>query len=165
MFKALKWGCSLSPLSWVYVLMGATTEASAECWIWLCGRRNTNSSNFFFNVAYGGFQAFSLGVELELHFLVTATAIATPDSSRVWDLHHSSRQHWILNSLSRVRDRTLSLKDTSQVHFHWATAGTLLMCFNKKLFAVVWVTGESIREIFLRKWDLGMDLEKWVGCF
>jgi len=34
------------------------------------------------------------------------------------------------------------------------------MCFNKKLFAVVWVTGESIREIFLRKWDLGMDLEK-----
>ena len=39
----------------------------------------------------------SLGVESELQLLAFATAIATPDTSHVCDLHQSSRQHWILN--------------------------------------------------------------------
>ena len=29
---------------------------------------------------------------------------AMPDSSRIYDLHHSSQQCWILNPLSKVRD-------------------------------------------------------------
>ena len=39
------------------------------------------------------------------------------------DLQQSSRQRRILNPLSRVRDRTLVLVDTSQVHFCCATTG------------------------------------------
>ena len=55
-----------------------------------------------------------LGVELELH--LPATATATPYLSHVFDLHHSSRQHRILNPLSRAGDRTHVLMDTSWVH-------------------------------------------------
>ena len=50
-----------------------------------------------------------LGVELELQLLVTATATATPDLSCICDLHHSSRQHQILNPLSEARDLTHNL--------------------------------------------------------
>ena len=45
-----------------------------------------------------------LGVELELHLLAYTTARAVPDPSHVCDLHHSSRQHWILNPLSEAKD-------------------------------------------------------------
>ena len=34
------------------------------------------------------------------------------------DLQHSSRQHRILNPLSKARDRTCVLMDASQIHFH-----------------------------------------------
>ena len=42
------------------------------------------------------------------------TATATPDLSRVCDLHHSSQQHWLLNPLSEARDRTRNLMVPSQ---------------------------------------------------
>ena len=45
-----------------------------------------------------------LGVESELLLLAYATATATPDPSHVCKLHHSSRQRWILNPLSKARD-------------------------------------------------------------
>ena len=47
-----------------------------------------------------------LGVESELQLLAYATATATPDLSPVFNLHHSSLQHWILNPLSKARDQT-----------------------------------------------------------
>ena len=47
-----------------------------------------------------------LGVELELQLPAYATATAMPFSSRVGYLHCSSRQLWILNPLSKVRDQT-----------------------------------------------------------
>ena len=56
-----------------------------------------------------------LGIELELQLPVYTTAIATPDPRRVCDLHHSSRQHRILNPLSKARDRTCILMDASRV--------------------------------------------------
>ena len=49
-----------------------------------------------------------LVVELELQPLSYATATAMPDPSCICDLHHTSRQHWILNPLSEAKDRTLS---------------------------------------------------------
>ena len=50
-----------------------------------------------------------------LHHSPTATA--TPDLSRVCDLHHSSRQHWILNPLiSDARARTRNLMVPRQIH-------------------------------------------------
>ena len=34
---------------------------------------------------------------------------------------------WILNPLSKAKDQTCVLMDTSQNHFHWATTGTPLL--------------------------------------
>ena len=44
-----------------------------------------------------------------------ACTTAMPDLSHVCNLHHNSWQHWILDSLSKARDRTHVLMDTSQV--------------------------------------------------
>ena len=38
--------------------------------------------------------------------------------SRICNLHHSSRQHWILNPLSQARSQTHVLMDTSRIHYH-----------------------------------------------
>ena len=56
------------------------------------------------------------GVEWELQPPTYTIATATRDLSHICHLQHSSRQRQILNPLSRVRDRTLILMDTSQVH-------------------------------------------------
>ena len=45
-----------------------------------------------------------LGVKSELHLPVYATATATQVPGHIWDLPHSSQQHWILNLLSEARD-------------------------------------------------------------
>ena len=58
-----------------------------------------------------------LGIKSELQLLVYATATATPDQSRVCDLHHSSWKRWMLNPLSEARDQTCILMDTSQILF------------------------------------------------
>ena len=52
------------------------------------------------------------------------TATATWDPNHVFNLHGSSQQHWILNPMSKARDGTHVLMDTSQVCDHWATTGT-----------------------------------------
>ena len=64
---------------------------------------------FFFFFVFSGLhlqhmEVPRLGVELELQLPAYATAIATPDPSCVCDLLHSSRQCWILNTLSKARD-------------------------------------------------------------
>ena len=46
------------------------------------------------------------GVSLELELHTYATATAMPDPSCICDLHHSSRQHRILNPRSEARDGT-----------------------------------------------------------
>ena len=45
-----------------------------------------------------------LGVELELQLLAYTTATAMQGLSHVFNLHHSSWQHQVLNPLSEVRD-------------------------------------------------------------
>ena len=56
-----------------------------------------------------------LGVESELKLPAYTTAIATAmwDLSHVCNLSHSSWQCWIHNPLSKARDQTLILMDTS----------------------------------------------------
>ena len=56
-----------------------------------------------------------LGVESELQLLAYTAATAIWDPSHVYNLHHSSRGHWILNPLSKARDRTCILMDPSLV--------------------------------------------------
>ena len=58
-----------------------------------------------------------LGVELDQQLPASTTATATPDWSHVCHLHHSSRQHRMLNPLSEARDGTCILVDTGQIHF------------------------------------------------
>ena len=87
-------------------------------------------SSFLFFFGFGGFlfcflglkvyhmEVLGLGVESELQLPAYITATTMQDLSRVCDLHHSSRQHWILYPLSKARDQTWVLLDSSQVHYH-----------------------------------------------
>ena len=53
-----------------------------------------------------------LGGESELQLPACTTATATSDLSSICDLCHSSRKCWILNPLSKAKDRTRILKET-----------------------------------------------------
>jgi len=53
-----------------------------------------------------------LGAEWELQLLACTTATAMQDPSRICSLHHSSRQHQILNPLKEARNRICFLPDT-----------------------------------------------------
>ena len=64
-----------------------------------------------------------LGVESELQLQAYTIATAMQDLSQVCDLHRSSQQCWLLNSLSKARDQTSTLMYTSQIHFCWTTGG------------------------------------------
>ena len=64
-----------------------------------------------------------LGPESELQLPAYNTATAMPDLSSICDLHHSSQQHQILNPLSKARDQTHILMDTSQVCNHLSHNG------------------------------------------
>ena len=63
-----------------------------------------------------------LGVRSELQLLAYATA--TPEPSQVCNLHHSSWQRWIPDPLSKARDQTHILMDTSQIGFRCTANGT-----------------------------------------
>ena len=56
-----------------------------------------------------------LRVQAELKVPAYITAIVMWDSSHIFDLHHSSRPHWVRNPLSKARDGTGILVDTSWV--------------------------------------------------
>ena len=61
-----------------------------------------------------------LWVKLELQLLAYATVTAKPDPSHICQLHCNLWQHWILNPLREVRDRTCVLMDASQFRFCWS---------------------------------------------
>ena len=65
----------------------------------------------------------TLGVESELQLPAYATATAIWDLSHIWNLHHSLGQHRTPNWLSKARDWTCILRDTSWIQFHCATMG------------------------------------------
>ena len=60
-----------------------------------------------------------LGVQLKLQLLSAyAIVTATRDPSHICNVHHRSQQRWLLNPLSKARDRTFVLRDASQICFH-----------------------------------------------
>ena len=59
-----------------------------------------------------------LGVKSKLQLPVYTTATARWDLSCICNLHHSSQKYQILKPLSKARDRTSNLMDTSQVCYH-----------------------------------------------
>ena len=74
-----------------------------------------------------------------------------PDLSRICDLHRSPEQHWILNPLSRARDRTHACMDTSWVCYHWTMMGTPLFFFS---FYLSFFLSYKIPQISNPKWYL-----------
>ena len=58
------------------------------------------------------------------------TATALKNLSYIYDSHHSSRPHRILNPLSEARDRTQNLMVTCQIPFCCATTGTPISHFS-----------------------------------
>ena len=58
-----------------------------------------------------------LRVELELQLLAYTRVRAMRDPSLICNLHLSSWQRRILNPLSKARDQTQVLMDTTQVHY------------------------------------------------
>ena len=70
-----------------------------------------------------------LRVKLELQLPATATATTTRDPSLICHLHHNSQRCWILNPLSKAKDRTRIVMDTSQAHYCGSTMGTPILYF------------------------------------
>ena len=62
-----------------------------------------------------------LGVESELQLLACITATATWDLSLICNPHHSSQQRQSPDILSKAKDQTHILTDTSWIHFHCTT--------------------------------------------
>ena len=67
---------------------------------------------FFLGLHLQHVEVSRLGVRLELQLPVYSTAIAMPDLSCVFDLHHSSWQCRILNPLRKAGDGTRIPMDT-----------------------------------------------------
>ena len=82
-------------------------------------------SGFFFSGPHPWhMEVLRLGVKLERQLLAYTTGTATPDLTRICDLHHSSRQCQTLNPLSKARDRTSNLMVPSQICFCCTTTRT-----------------------------------------
>ena len=64
-----------------------------------------------------------LGVTLELQLPAHTTATATWDPSCIRNLYHSSQQRQTPDPLSKTRDQTCILMDTSQMCFHCTNTG------------------------------------------
>ena len=68
---------------------------------------------FFFRAAPMAYEGSRARVKSELQLPVYTTA--TQDLSCIYDLHHSSQQHQILNPLSEARDQARNLMVTSWI--------------------------------------------------
>ena len=68
-------------------------------------------SFFFFYSQIFGIWDLGLGIKLGVQLQAFVIAMARADLSHIADLHHSLWQYWILNPLSKARDRTCILRD------------------------------------------------------
>ena len=107
----------------------------------------------------------SPGADLELQVPAYATAIATPDPSCVFDLHHRSQECQILNPLSRPGIKPKSSWILVGFVNHWATMGLIVIWKTKgRLFKYCIWTIVSIFQNRLPETDTQfnlMSVEKW----
>ena len=101
-------------------------------------------------MAYGSSQA-----RVELQLPANATVTAIQDLSRVFDLAHSLRKSWILNSLSKARDGSGVLMDTSRVFYYGATTGIDFFFFKLNEFFYIY---SCTIAVFVKAWH-AEDLE------
>ena len=87
---------------------------------------------FFLGLHPWHMEVLRLGVEQELQLPAYTTATATGDPSHVCDLHRSSQQCRIPDPLSRARERTRILMDTSRICFLCIARGTSRRYFQLK---------------------------------
>uniref|UniRef100_A0A8D0T181 Serine/threonine-protein kinase RIO1 n=1 Tax=Sus scrofa TaxID=9823 RepID=A0A8D0T181_PIG len=80
------------------------SSSSVQFWTRLC-----RATPMLLGLHLQHVEAPRLGIQSELQLPTYTTATAMPDPSHVYDLHHSSQQHQILNPLSEARDRTCVL--------------------------------------------------------
>ena len=99
------------------------------------------------------------------------------DPSCICNLHHSSRQHWILNLLSEARDQTCNVMVPSWVCFCCTTTGTphFLSVATRKfktvcaciLFLLVSAGLCPLREVRVRGYGFSLELvsnlRNWIG--
>ena len=104
--------------------------------LWKCHISRINSADtifffffFFLGLLLRHMDVRRLGVESELQQPAHTTATATWDLSLVCDLHHNSRQCRLLNTVSKARDRTHFLMDTSWVCNLLSHSGNSRFCF------------------------------------
>ena len=80
-----------------------------ECWSWFCRSPTDPEVLIYLFIHLFCFlgrhlrhmEVPSLGVKSELQLWAYATATSMPDPRHICDLHHSSRQHWILKHWAR----------------------------------------------------------------
>ena len=79
---------------------------------------------FFLQPQLWHMEVLTLGVRSELQQPAYPTVTANWVPSQDFNLHHSLQQQQIPDPLNKARDRTCILRDTLQIHFHWASTGT-----------------------------------------
>ena len=79
---------------------------------------------FFFGLHPWHMEVPRLGVQSELQLLTYTVVTAMWDLSHICHLHHNSWQPRVPNLLSKARDQTCILVDTSWICFCCATMGT-----------------------------------------
>ena len=91
-----------------------------------------------------------------------------PDPSHVRDLHHSSRQHGILNPLSEARDQTCNLMVPSRICFHCTmnrnSSNKCLYCFNTKGTFTVLCTKGYLWLLDTRRISCMQGNTPWIKC-
>ena len=106
-----------------------------------------------------------LGAESELWLLAYSTARATRDPSCVCNLHHKSRQCWILDPLSKAREQTCNLMATSQICFRCATMGTpsiTFLCLSKIGIITVFTSQSYYKDksAFVKAFSIGLSSQQ-----
>ena len=81
---------------------------------------------FFLSFVFSRAEPTAYGDPQAKGLLSYTRATATPNPSRIYNLHHSSLQRRILKPPSKARDQTCNLLVSSRIRFHYTTTGTPL---------------------------------------